>query len=58
VEGRGERVALWAQVLTGMELDADGVARLLDPAAWQERRRRLAERGGPPQRRGEERKGR
>src|SRR5262249_54852212 len=41
VEGGRERLTLWAQVLTGMELDADGEARLLDAAAWNERRQRL-----------------
>ena len=48
VEGEVERMVLWTQVLTGLELDADGVARVLDAATWQERRRPLDERGGPP----------
>jgi WD40 repeat protein len=48
VEGDVERLVLWTQVLTGMELDADGVARVLAAATWQERRRRLDELGGPP----------
>jgi WD40 repeat protein len=47
VEGEVERLVLWTQVLTGMELDAGGVTRVLDAAAWQERRR-LDELGGPP----------
>jgi WD40 repeat protein len=37
------RLALRAQVLTGMELDAEGVVRPLDPDTWRERRRRLEE---------------
>ena len=48
VEGEVERMVLWTQVLTGLELDADGVARVLDAATWQKRRRRLDELGGPP----------
>jgi len=31
-----------------MELDAGGALRILDPAPWQERRRRLHDLGGPP----------
>jgi WD40 repeat protein len=40
VEGETERLVLWVQVLTGMELDADGVIRGLDASAWEERRSR------------------
>jgi hypothetical protein len=36
----GEASVRWAQVRTGMELDADGVPRWLSPASWQERRAR------------------
>jgi WD40 repeat protein/tRNA A-37 threonylcarbamoyl transferase component Bud32 len=43
-----ERVVLWAQVLTGLELNADGAIGALDAAAWQERRKHLEELGGPP----------
>jgi len=46
--GEVERLVLWAQVQTGMELDADGVVAGLDAAQWQERRKRLEELGGPP----------
>jgi WD40 repeat protein len=35
------RLMLRTQVLTGMEMDADGVVRLLAPDAWRERRRQL-----------------
>jgi WD40 repeat protein len=37
------RLMLRTQVLTGMELDAKGVVRNLDPDAWRERRQRLEE---------------
>ncbi len=43
-----DQLTLWTQVVTGMELDADDVARVLDPATWQERRRRLESMGGGP----------
>jgi WD40 repeat protein len=46
--GEPERIELWAQVLTGMELDEGGFARALDADTWQQRRKRLAELGGPP----------
>ena len=42
------RIVLWAQVLTGMELDADGEVRTLDGREWQQRRKALEELGGPP----------
>jgi WD40 repeat protein/serine/threonine protein kinase/cytochrome c-type biogenesis protein CcmH/NrfG len=48
VAGGPERIELWAQVLTGMELDEGGFARALDADTWQQRRQRLAELGGPP----------
>lgn len=48
VEGTVERIVLWVQVLTGMELDDEGEAHPLDAATWQQRRQRLQECGGPP----------
>jgi hypothetical protein len=48
LEGQVERIVLWAQVRTGMELAPDGEARALDPPAWQQRQHRLEELGGPP----------
>jgi WD40 repeat protein len=48
VAGEAEHVTLWAQVLTGMELDAEGTVRVLPGDVWQQRRRQLEERGGPP----------
>jgi WD40 repeat protein/tRNA A-37 threonylcarbamoyl transferase component Bud32 len=43
-----ERIVLWAQVLTGMELGPDGVVRVLGPEAWHQRRQQLQKLGGPP----------
>jgi hypothetical protein len=48
VEGDVSRIVLWIQVLTGTELDQDGLFRDLDAATWQQRRQELTERGGPP----------
>jgi WD40 repeat protein/tRNA A-37 threonylcarbamoyl transferase component Bud32 len=48
LEGHKERLVLWAQVLTGTELDDDGVVRLLDEPTLAERRRLLDECGGTP----------
>jgi WD40 repeat protein len=50
LEGPVDRIALWVEVLTGMELDAGGGRRVLDPPTWQQRRQRLEELGGPPAR--------
>jgi WD40 repeat protein/tRNA A-37 threonylcarbamoyl transferase component Bud32 len=50
VEGDVERVMLWVQVLTGLELDDRGGARVLDNQTWLERRQRLQALGGPPPR--------
>jgi WD40 repeat protein len=48
VEADLERLVLWVQVATGMELAADGTRRWLDAATWRERRQRLDDLGGPP----------
>src|SRR5262249_10769358 len=48
VEGDVSRVVLWIQVLTGTELDQDGLFRDLDAATWRQRRNQLAELGGSP----------
>jgi eukaryotic-like serine/threonine-protein kinase len=42
------RVVLWAQVLTGMELDPGGGVQVLDAEAWRRRRQGLHEWGGSP----------
>jgi WD40 repeat protein len=41
VEGETEQLVLWVQVLTGMELDSDGVLHGLDASVWEERRSRV-----------------
>jgi WD40 repeat protein len=48
VPGEVERVVLWARVLTGLELDAEGRVRVLTADRWHECRRRLQEMGGAP----------
>jgi hypothetical protein len=49
IEGDPERILLWAQVITGLELDEFGGRRGLDAATWETRRQRLQELGGPPE---------
>ncbi len=39
--GDPERLRLWAQVVTGMELDDSGGVRVLNVKTWQERYQRL-----------------
>jgi hypothetical protein len=46
--GEVERINLWAEVVTGMELDDAGTVKVLDAEAWRKRRIRLQELGGPP----------
>jgi WD40 repeat protein/tRNA A-37 threonylcarbamoyl transferase component Bud32 len=46
VEGAAERIVLWAQVLTGMEVDAAGVIHGLEDEVWQGRRQQLEKLGG------------
>jgi hypothetical protein len=49
VEGKLERVLLWTQILTGMDLDNRGAVRVLGAGEWQDSRRRLADLDGSPQ---------
>jgi hypothetical protein len=49
VDGPPERVRLWAEVLSGMELDPQGAVHELSAGDLAERRRRLMELGGEPQ---------
>ncbi len=42
------RLAAWVEAATGLELDERGSVRVLDRAAWLERRQRLEQLGGPP----------
>jgi WD40 repeat protein len=48
VEGSLERLVLWAQVITRMELGPDGVARALDHSRYENCEQRLRDLGGPP----------
>lgn len=41
IPGDADLVLLWAEVFTGMEVDPNGEARVLEPRIWQERRQRL-----------------
>ena len=43
-----ERIMLWAQVITGLEVDELTAVRVLDAKTWQERKDRLEKLGGPP----------
>jgi WD40 repeat protein len=47
VEGSSERLRSWVEERTGMELDDEGVIRVLDVPAREQRRARLKEWGGP-----------
>jgi WD40 repeat protein len=46
--GEVERLRLWVEVITGAELDRDGVVGRLSHETWAARRQRLQELGGPP----------
>ncbi|HEV2947830.1 MAG TPA: protein kinase [Gemmataceae bacterium] len=46
IKGNPKQLLLWTQVITGMELDADNVIRVLDSKSWQDRRHRLDDLGG------------
>ena len=35
LKGEVERISLWAEVVTGMDLDDAGTVRVLDAEAWQ-----------------------
>jgi WD40 repeat protein len=48
IEGDVDRITLWTQVITGMELDEWGTIRFLDGQRWREYRERLQGLGGPP----------
>jgi WD40 repeat protein/tRNA A-37 threonylcarbamoyl transferase component Bud32 len=48
LRGEVKRLVLWAQVVTGLELDAQGSIRMLTAKEWRQRRQRLAALGGPP----------
>jgi WD40 repeat protein len=46
LEGTVEQILLWSEVVTGMELEGDGVFHVLNAQSWQERHRRLEALGG------------
>jgi WD40 repeat protein len=48
LNGDAEQIRCWVEVLTGMEIDAEGTIHDLDPDELQRRRERLRELGGPP----------
>ena len=48
MRGDPKRIMLWVQVITGLEVDELTAVHVLDAAAWQQRRQRLQELGGPP----------
>jgi eukaryotic-like serine/threonine-protein kinase len=48
LRGDPERIMLWTQVITGLEVDELTAVRVLDAKTWQERRDRLQKLGGPP----------
>jgi eukaryotic-like serine/threonine-protein kinase len=50
LSGDAERIRCWVEVLTGMELDAEGTIRDLDADTLQQRHQQLSELGGPPDR--------
>jgi WD40 repeat protein/tRNA A-37 threonylcarbamoyl transferase component Bud32 len=47
-KGSPQQIALWLSVRTGLELDESGAVHVLDAEAWQQRRQRLEQFGGPP----------
>ena len=48
LRGDPERISLWTQVNTGLEVDEVTAVHVLDAATWQLRRQRLQQLGGPP----------
>lgn len=48
VRGDPNQVLLWAQVVTGLEIDDQNNVRVLDPTEWCDRRDRFEELGGLP----------
>jgi WD40 repeat protein len=48
VQGGAERIQLWSQVITNMELTEDLQVHVLDGKTWKGRKKRLEELGGPP----------
>jgi WD40 repeat protein len=49
VQGAADRLTLWAQVRTGLELTPEGATQPLDAAGWRDRHQQLAEAGPVPE---------
>jgi WD40 repeat protein/tRNA A-37 threonylcarbamoyl transferase component Bud32 len=49
LRGKVQQIVLWAQLMTGMELNAEGRSQLLTLEQWDDRRHRLEQMGGTPQ---------
>jgi WD40 repeat protein len=49
LDGKIDRIVLWMQVVTGLELDELGDIRFLDHQKWHQYRQTLQQLGGPPQ---------
>jgi eukaryotic-like serine/threonine-protein kinase len=43
------RLEIWVEFITGLHFDRKGSVRTLDNLAWQQRRERLRQEGGPPE---------
>src|SRR5262249_15184679 len=48
VQGNSERLRVWSQVISNMELTDGLQVQVLDGKTWRERRQRLEDLGGPP----------
>jgi WD40 repeat protein len=48
LDGNPRWIALWIQVVSGLELDGNGAVHVLDAKSWQARRQLLETMGGPP----------
>jgi WD40 repeat protein len=48
LDGDPRRIMLWAQVISGLELEDNGKVRILEAQTWKERWRFLEDIGGPP----------
>jgi WD40 repeat protein/serine/threonine protein kinase len=48
MEGTAQRIVLWTQAITGMELESGGAANVMDSERWHQRCQLLEELGGAP----------
>jgi WD40 repeat protein len=49
LQGSAKQIACWLSVITGLELEYDGLFQVLDAQRWRQARRQLEEIGGAPQ---------